>query len=84
VAVGEGFALRGDTNGTLYQITVPAGSHAAWLRSLDVEELGEHEILLPRGSEFLHTDVSQRAHPQVQGQMITVIHMRLIPTEREI
>jgi len=79
VAVGEGFALRGDTNGTLYQITVPAGSHAAWLHSLDVEELGEHELLLPRGSEFLITDVSQRAHPQVQGQMINVIHMRVVP-----
>ena len=80
-AVAEDFAYDGAYNGTVYQITVPAGRPAAWLDRHRSRE--EAEILLPRSSRFTVTDVSQRAMPGRQGQFFTVIHLTALPAHAD-
>ena len=80
-AVAEDFAYDGAYNGTVYQITLPAGTPAAWVDRHRSRE--EAEVLLPRSSRFQVTDVSQRAMPGRQGQFFTVIHLTARPPRAE-
>jgi len=66
--------------GTLYQITIPAGSRGAFV---DAQQTGraEYEIVLPRGSQFLLTGVSQRPIAGLPLGAYTVLHLELLPPE---
>jgi len=66
--------------GTLYEITIPAGSRAAWV---DIhEDRKEYELLLPRGSRFRVTGVRQEPWAGEPPAAYTVIQMELLPPGR--
>ena len=63
--------------GTLYEITIPAGSPGAWV---DVhEDRAEYEVLLARGSRFRVTGVRQEPGAGDPAAATTVIQMTLLP-----
>jgi hypothetical protein len=89
IGVAEGFAgyirsgPRNDPTqvtvraGTLYAITIPAGSRGAWLDAWSSR--GEFELLLPRDSQFRVTRVSQSPVYGVPGGFYTTVHLELLP-----
>ncbi len=63
--------------GTLYEITIPAGSPGAWV---DIhEDQREYEVLLARGSRFRVTGVRQQPWAGDPPAAYTVIQMTLLP-----